>query len=33
MFVAIWELRGERRRNEKTPAVVGLSELKPQSMV
>lgn len=33
MFVAIWELRGERQRKGKTPAVVGLSELKPQSVV
>jgi uncharacterized SAM-binding protein YcdF (DUF218 family) len=33
MFVAIWELRGERQGQGKTPAVVGLSELKPQSVV
>jgi uncharacterized SAM-binding protein YcdF (DUF218 family) len=33
MLVAIWELRGERQGKGKTPAVVGLSELKPQSVV
>jgi len=33
MFVAIWELRGEHQGKGKTPSVVGLSGLKPQSVV
>jgi uncharacterized SAM-binding protein YcdF (DUF218 family) len=33
MVVAIWELRGEHRGKGKTPAVVGLSGLKPQAIV
>jgi uncharacterized SAM-binding protein YcdF (DUF218 family) len=33
MVVAIWELRGGQKGTPKTPAVVGLSGLKPQSVV
>ena len=33
MAVAIWELWGEEKGKAKTPAVVGLNGLKPQSLV